>query len=136
MANINKVRREPIIITLSDGKPRELVFTLNALGLIEEKYGSVQAGFEKLDQQSVLAVRFILWAALQHTSPELSEQQVGDMIDVRLMQDYMKTLGEAFKADNQGNTKVDKSTDQEKAADIVSGSMTPTENVEDSTPNV
>lgn len=137
MANIDKVRREPIIITLSDDKPRELVFTLNALGLIEEKYGSVQAGFEKLDQQSVLAVRYILWAALQHSSPELTEQQVGDMIDVRHLQDYMSTLGTAFKADNQGAEETTKAIAQQKAEQAVSGGMAPVEVTgETSAPNV
>ena len=53
----------------------------------------------QLDNNSIKAVRCILWAGLIHEDPDLTEQQVGNLIDIQYMQELMASLGEAFDAD-------------------------------------
>ena len=99
MANVKDVKRGPIKITLSDGVEREMKFTLNALATLEEKYGSVQAAFDKLEESSVVALRTILFVGLHSTDADLTEEQVGDLIDVAHMEDIISSLGNTFSAD-------------------------------------
>ena len=67
MSNLREVKPKVKTITLSDGVEREIRFTLNAMAELEDRYGSVQAAFEALDNNSIKAVRCILWAGLMHT---------------------------------------------------------------------
>ena len=99
MANVNDVKDKITKITLKDGVEREIRFTLNALAELEDKYGSVDAAFEALDNGSIKAVRFILWAGLIDDDPSLTELQVGSLIDTQYIQELMGTLGDAFQAD-------------------------------------
>lgn len=99
MANVDLVKRKPVTIVLSDGKERHLKYTLNALVEIEDKYGTVDAGFELLDKGSIKAARFILWAGLIHEDPELTEVEVGSLMDMAYMQELMQTMGSAMKSD-------------------------------------
>lgn len=99
MANVKDVKSKAIKITLNDGVERTIKFTLNALAELEDRYGSVDEAFKQLDNNSIKAVRCILWAGLIHEDPELTEQQVGNLIDIQYMQELMASLGEAFDAD-------------------------------------
>lgn len=99
MANVNDVKSKAIKITLTDGVERTIKFTLNAMAELEDRYGSVEEAFKQLDNNSIKAVRCILWAGLIHEDPDLTEQQVGNLIDIQYMQELMASLGEAFDAD-------------------------------------
>lgn len=99
MANVKDVKSKAVKITLTDGVERTIKFTLNALAELEDRYGSVDEAFKQLDNNSIKAVRCILWAGLIHEDPELTEQQVGNLIDIQYMQELMASLGEAFDAD-------------------------------------
>ena len=66
MANLKEARPRVKTITLNDGVEREIKFTLNAMAELEDKYGSVEAAFKKLDEGSIKAARFILWAGFLH----------------------------------------------------------------------
>lgn len=99
MANLKDVRQKPSKITLSDGVERNIKFTLNAMAELEDKYGSVEEAFDQLDKGSIKAVRAVLWAGLIHESPELTEQQVGNLIDIQYLQDLVETMGNAISAD-------------------------------------
>jgi hypothetical protein len=99
MANVKDVKAKAVKITLTDGVERTIKFTLNALAELEDRYGSVDEAFKQLDNNSIKAVRCILWAGLIHEDPELTEQQVGNLIDIQYMQDLMASLGSAFDAD-------------------------------------
>lgn len=90
---------KPVKITLTDGVERTLRFTLNAMAELEEKYGSVDAAFEQLDKGSFKAIRTILWAGLMHEEPILTEQQVGNLMDLQSMAAMMETVGLAVKQD-------------------------------------
>ena len=72
MSNLRDARPTVKTITLSDGVEREVRYTLNAMAELEDRYGSVQAAFEKLDEGSIKAARFVLWAGLLHTDEGLT----------------------------------------------------------------
>lgn len=92
MSNLKDVRPKVQTITLRDGVQRELRFTLNAMAELEDKYGSVDTAFEKLESGSFKAVRYVLWAGLIDNDPTLTEQKVGSLIDVTNLGELMKTL--------------------------------------------
>lgn len=97
MSNVNDVRPKVTHITLSDGNEYEVKFTLNAMAELEEKYGTVEDAFKALEQGSIKASRFILWAGLMHSG--LSEKQVGELVDVQCIQNIMSKLEEAMTND-------------------------------------
>lgn len=99
MSNLHEVKPRVTKITLKDGVERELVFTLNAMAELEDRYGTVQAAFEALDSGSIKAIRLALWAGLMDSDDTLTEQQVGRLIDVNNIQDMIKTMSSAL-ADN------------------------------------
>ena len=96
MANLKEVRPDAIKITLTDGIERTLEFTLNAMAELEDKYGSVDKAFEALDNGSIKAVRCVLWAGLIHAEPNLTEQEVGNLIDIQYMQTIKANRLEKF----------------------------------------
>ena len=99
MANVRDIKSKVVSITLTDGVERHLKFDLNAMAELEDRYGSVDAAFEQLDKNSIKAVRFILWAGLIHEEPELTEKQVGSLIDIPYLRSIMGTLSSAFEND-------------------------------------
>ena len=99
MSNLSDVKVKEIKITLSDGVEREVRITLNAMAELEDRYGSVDAAFEALNNNSMKAVRCVLWASLLHTEEGLTEQQVGNLIDTRCMAEIMSNLTKALEAD-------------------------------------
>lgn len=100
MSNISEVKSKTIKITLNDGVERTLKFTLNALAELEDSYGSVQSAFDKLEQDnSMKALRTILWAGFLHEDDSLTEQQVGNLIDLEYMSDLVDSLNQAFESD-------------------------------------
>lgn len=106
MSGLHDAKAKTTKITLNDGVEREIRFTLNAMAEMEERYGSVDAAFEALESNSIKAVRFVLWAGLMHSDENLTEKQVGNLIDIQLMNDIMDTMSEAMQTDlpEQGET--------------------------------
>jgi H2-forming N5,N10-methylenetetrahydromethanopterin dehydrogenase-like enzyme len=99
MANLKDVKPKVVKVTLLDGIERRVQFTLNALAEMEDRYGSVDAAFKELDKDSIKAVRFILWAALMEHSPDLTEKQVGSLIDIQYLAELKETMGAAAISD-------------------------------------
>lgn len=98
--NVKDVKSKSVPLVLMDGKERHLRFTLNALAELEDKYGSVEAAFNKVVQEnSVTALRFVLWAGLCWEDEELTERMVGDLIDLNYMQEMIDKLGDAIDGD-------------------------------------
>lgn len=104
MSNLRDVKPAVKTITLSDGIEREIKFTLNAMAELEDRYGSVQAAFEKLDEGSIKAARFILWAGLLHNDEGLTEMQVGNLIDIKCLNNLMESMADAMQEDNPSET--------------------------------
>lgn len=96
MSSLNDAKAKTTKITLSDGVEREIRFTLNAMAEMEDRYGSVDAAFKALESNSIKAVRFVLWASLMHTDEGLTEQQVGNLIDIQCMEQIMSSMTEAM----------------------------------------
>jgi len=111
MANVKDVKSKAVKITLTDGVEREIRFTLNAMAELEDRYGSVDEAFKQLDNNSIKALRCVLWAGLIHEDPSLTEQQVGNLIDIQYMQDLMTSLGSAFDANMPAPEKLDGAQD-------------------------
>ena len=99
MANIKKLRREPVIVDIGDGVERTLRYTLNSFALIEEKYGTIDKAMEALSSGSVAAVRFALWAGLIHEDENLSEHYVGNQIDLSDLEDLAEKMNKAMMGD-------------------------------------
>ena len=98
--NIKDVKSKTVQLILMDGKERHLRFTLNALAELEDKYGSVEAAFNKVEKEnSVSALRYVLWAGLMWEDDELTDKQVGNLIDLNYMQEMITTLGVALDGD-------------------------------------
>ena len=95
MSTLQDVKPKKVEITFRDGSVHEVQFTLNALALLEEKYGDVDTAFEKLDKGSFVAIRYMLWAALQHEDNPLTENEVGNMIDVNSLSEISGSLNTA-----------------------------------------
>lgn len=99
MANIKKLRREPIVIDIGDGVERTLRYTLNSFALIEEKYGTIDKAMEALNSGSIVAIRFVLWAGLIHEDENLSEYYVGSQIDLSDLEDLAEKMNKAMMGD-------------------------------------
>ena len=99
MANIKKLRREPVVIDIGDGIERELRYTLNSFALIEEKYGTIDNAMEALKSGSIAAIRFVLWAGLIHEDENLSEHYVGSQIDLSDLEDLAEKMNKAMMGD-------------------------------------
>lgn len=99
MANLNNARAKVTHITLRDGVERELSYTLNAMAEMEDRYGSVEAAFKEVETGRMKAIRFMIWAGLLHTEEGLTEQQVGNLIDVQCMENIMQTMQQALGED-------------------------------------
>lgn len=99
MTNVSQVKRKAIKVVLGDGIEREIKFTLNTMAELEDKYGTVDTAFKALESGSIKAVRYMLWAAMQHETKPLTEKQVGDLIDVQSIGSLMSSIEAATKED-------------------------------------
>lgn len=100
MSNLREAKPRVKTITLKDGVEREIRFTLNAMAEMEDRYGSVDAAFAKLDEGSIKAARFILWAGFLHLEDDsLTERRVGNLIDLELLNEIMESMAEAMGED-------------------------------------
>jgi len=99
MANIKKLRREPVVIDIGDGIERELRYTLNSFALIEEKYGTIDKAMEIMESGSVAAIRFALWAGLVHEDENLTEHYVGNQIELSDLEALAEKMNKAMMGD-------------------------------------
>ena len=99
MANIKKLKREPVVVDIGDGIERKLRYTLNSFALIEEKYGTIDKAMEALKSGSIAAVRFALWVGLIHEDENLSEHYVGNQIDLSDLEYLAEKMNKAMIGD-------------------------------------
>ena len=93
---LHDIREVRIPIELD--KPRTLLFDLNAFAELEDKFGSLDQAFQKMQQDSVKATRTLLWAGLLHEDENLTERQVGAMISLTNVESIMEQITEALTA--------------------------------------
>ena len=92
MANIQAVRPVKHTIDLGDGVEREIEFSLNAMADLEEKYGTIEQAFEKVQGDNISAIRFLLWCLLNNGEQEISEREIGRLINLRNLSDLMSSV--------------------------------------------
>lgn len=97
MANNVKVKNIKIKL---EGKNHELIFDMNAMCEIEDKYGDVETAFAQLENNNKVfnTLRFLLWAGMLHEDEELTPYRVGKMInflDIDKVEELAESLNKA-----------------------------------------
>lgn len=87
------------------GRTRQLRFDLNALAELEDKLGR-PVGELGAVVASVKTIRAMVWAALLHAEPELTEREVGSWISgenfAAVTERTVEALAQAFGSTNGG----------------------------------
>lgn len=93
---VSDVRSKKIPIALD--KTRHLRYDFNALALLEEKFGSLDAALQNLGKSaSVKGLRALLHAGLVYEDPALTEEQVGAMVTLTDLPRIAQAINDAFK---------------------------------------
>lgn len=87
--------KQRALVEIKLDKPRRIRFTLNSLAEIEDRLGVKMDQLEKV-HMGMKEVRTMLWAGLIHEDEELTENQVGNMVDFDNIQYIQEKVGEAF----------------------------------------
>lgn len=97
MSNLAKVHRPTVYIELDKARPLE--YRLRAFARMEEKYGSVDAAMKAMEDGSIEAISFMLWCGLVHGDPQITLEDVQDIVDIRDMEYVATKMGEVMSAD-------------------------------------
>lgn len=97
MSKVQSVKRKPIKIFLD--KERELKYDLNSFAEMEEKYGTIDKAIKAMENGSIKAIRFILWAGLIHEDDSITEKDVGAMITMQDLEQLSEKLNTAMSGD-------------------------------------
>ena len=93
MSNVSAVKNTKRTVDLGDGVEREVILSLNAMADLEEKYGSIEAAFAKVQEGSVAAIRYLLWCILVPDGDEdLTEKEVGKLSRIENLSEIMGKL--------------------------------------------
>lgn len=98
MSDVKKIKRQPVYITLN-GEEKQLKYTLNSFAEMEDKYGNVDDALNAMEKGSIKAVRFMLWAGLIHADENLTEKEVGAMIELSDLQELSDKMNEVMAQD-------------------------------------
>jgi hypothetical protein len=85
-----------------NGEVKRLRYTLNSLAILEEKLGVKMSKLNDVEM-GMREIRSFLWVGLIHEDKGLTEEEVGDWVDVDLMDYISEKIGEAFKAGTRKN---------------------------------
>lgn len=85
------------LVTLADGQPYELHYSMNELIMLEEHTGKPfdLALSDLLGEASVSkmrGMRFMLWLGLQGQRPDITEEQVGALVPAMQLMDIMDVM--------------------------------------------
>jgi Phage tail tube protein, GTA-gp10 len=89
----NKQRGESKLVL--GGKEVSLRYDLNALVELEEKMGVPLSEMGEM-KITIRNVRAMLWAGLIHENEELTEKEVGGLVDMQNMEEVQVAISEAF----------------------------------------
>lgn len=99
MSDIRKVKRPDILVELGETQ-YPLKLTLESYGEIEERFGSVSEGLNRVGDRNMKATIFLLYAGFLHLEdPELTEKKIARAIDIRDLGYYMQKITEAVTVD-------------------------------------
>lgn len=93
---------QAVKIKLLDGKEYSLLYDLKAMAILEDTMDEdtslarkLKAMFEQ-KQPSWKAVRYLLWLGMLHYHPEVREEDVGELVDVRMLTEVVEKVSEAL----------------------------------------
>jgi len=95
--NVNKVKRPPVYVDLD--KKRQLKYTLNSFAEMEDRYGSVDIALKAMEDGKIKAIRFMLWIGLINEDEDLTEKQLGGMIEINDLQALSDKMNQVMAAD-------------------------------------
>ena len=98
MSNLKTIKTKNIPIELD--RTRYIRYDLNAFAEMEDRYGSVEKAMAAIEEGSIKAVRFILWAGLVHEDETLTERQVGAFVGLQEMSDIQDAILNALESAN------------------------------------
>lgn len=82
-------------VTVTLDKVRTIRFTLNSLAELEDKFGVPLSKMGEVEL-GIKAIRSMLWAGLIHEDEELTEKQVGAMVDFSNLEEVQEKVTTAF----------------------------------------
>lgn len=92
------LKNKGVLITLG-GKEYDLEFDMNALCDMQDRYGTLDKAFDKVSNNlNMKDLRFILWKALQHSEPKITEQETGRLITLQDIDAVTSALNAAMGA--------------------------------------
>jgi len=86
-----KIPKTPIMLD----KEWHIVFDLNVVCALEDKFGDFFQALKKLRTGNFRAARTFLWAGLVHEDPTLTEEEVGSFINMMNIEEICLALVEA-----------------------------------------
>jgi len=111
MARVQDIKTTDVIVKDLGGRDRKLVYDLNAFGVLEERFGSINDAFEALSTGSIKALRVLLWAGLlwdetvldsitgEPVSYNITPYAVGSWIKPNRIQEISDKIGQAMTGD-------------------------------------
>ncbi len=121
---LSEMQKRSIEINVDD-QLLYLRYDLNALAVLEEKYGDVDKAFnfEQDSSKIISKLRFVLHTGLQANQPEMSIEDVGSLFTLENLQEFQEAVGGAVeqampdeKKDESKNVKTPKDHLTKKAA--------------------
>ncbi|BDR82558.1 hypothetical protein [Clostridium tetani] len=83
----------PIILD----KERHIVFDLNAMCELEERFGSIDNAFSKLAKNIKMKdLRYTLWLSLKYEDEEITEKEAGRLITMADIDMILTKLGDSL----------------------------------------
>lgn len=90
------------VVAVELDKVRELRFTLNSLAEIEDRLGVPLSKMSEVEL-GIKSIRTMLWAGLIHEDAELTETEVGNMVDFTNLEYAQEKVAEAFSLATEKN---------------------------------
>jgi hypothetical protein len=87
--------KQKAMVSITLDKKRNIRFTLNALAEIEDALGVPLSKLQDVEL-GIKTVRTMLWAGLIHEDEELTERQVGNLVDFTNLEEVQTKVSEAF----------------------------------------
>ncbi len=89
-------------IKLGGDKYEVSTLNLNVMERLQDKWNCSMANLtdtigERLEKEGAKTLRFMIWAFLTDKYPDVTEQEIGAMIDVHKAQEYTDAILAAFK---------------------------------------
>lgn len=94
--------RQKKLVAIELDKPRTLRFTLNSLAEIEDRLGVSLAKMSEVEL-GIKSIRTMLWAGLIHEDKQITEDEVGEMVDFGNLEYVQEKVATAFASATEKN---------------------------------